>query len=306
VETPQLEANIELFRWLTSEADRAEARLLQPERDWIWFAVWARYAWSCDRDRTAEDAFWTRELGARYGSSEAGRLLLEAYQRSGEVMPQVIRAFAVTTENYLASTLGQTLPQLLASKRWYSPPGETIAQYAENEASGRPHAGPNPLEAAEAMVRDGQAASVAARRARPLVTKNQAEFERVLSDMEAIGLVARFYRHKVSAAIDGLVFLRNKDLKRLDRCVAELARSVDVYRELTMLCSRTYLDCAGRHDPGRRYPYPAPQYLVWADVLPQFEAELALVRQNAEQVRKRSQALSKPEFSGRFFTEAVR
>ncbi|NUQ61417.1 MAG: hypothetical protein HUU20_02945 [Pirellulales bacterium] len=287
-------------------ADRAEPRLLQLERDWIWFAGWARYAWNCDRDQAAEEAFWTRQFAAKYGSPEAGRFLLDAYERSGEVMPRVVRSFAVTSENYLASTLGQTLPQLFASKRWYSPPGETVAQYAENEAAGRTHLPENPLAAAESLVRDGEAALAAARKAQPLVTRNQAEFERVLSDTEAVRLVAHFYRHKVSAAADGLTFVRTRDLARLERCVAELARSVEVYRELAALCGRAYLDCAGRHDPGRRYPYPAPKYLVWSDVLPEFEAELALVRRNAEKVLKDRQAVSTRELSETFFTEPIR
>ena len=221
-------------------------------------------------------------------------------------MPQVIRAFALTTENYLASTLGQTLPQLFASKRWYSAPGETIAQYAENEGPARSHSRRNPLEAAESMVRDADAALAAARKAQPLVTTSRGEFERVLTDLEALRLVAHFYRHKVCAAIDGLVFLRTRNLERLDRCVVELGRSVEIYRELAGLCSRTYLDCAGRHDPGRRYPYPAPKYLVWADVLPEFENELAVVRRSAERVRKQPQTLSTGELSQSFFTGAMR
>ncbi len=55
--------------------------------------------------------------------------------------------------------------------------------------------------------------------------------------------------------------------------------------ELAELTERTYLDCAGRHDGGRRYPYPAPDYLVWSDVLPEFEEELAIVRHNAALAR---------------------
>jgi hypothetical protein len=286
-------------------ADRAEPRLLQPERDWIWFASWARYAWNPGRDEAAEQAFWVRELAARYGSPEAGRLLLAAYEKSGEVLPLTTRSMAVSSENYLANALGQTLPQLFASKRWYGPPGETIAEYAEIEASGRVHASLHPLQATVEMVADAEAAMAAARQAEPLVTGNQAEFQRLLSDIEAIRLVAHFYRHKARAAIDGLMFLHTKDLKRLDDCVSELARSVEVYRELAALTSRTYLDCAGRHDPGRRYPYPAPKYLVWSDVLPEFQNELAIVRRNAASLRTRPEVLSAMVFSQRFFTERL-
>jgi len=152
----------------------------------------------------------------------------------------------------------------------------------------------------------GRLAAAAADKARSLATRNQAEVQRIAADMEAIALLAQFYRDKVTAAVDGLIFIRTGSLGDLDRCVDNLARSVDTYRRLTALCSRTYLYCAGRHDAGRRYPYPAPKYLVWADVLPEFEAELALVRNNARQIRQRPQPLSPGELSARFFTEAVR
>jgi hypothetical protein len=286
-------------------ADRVEPRLVQVERDWIWFAAWARYAWNPDRSGPAEDQFWTGQLAARYGSPEAGRLMLVAYQKSGEVLPECARSFAVSSENYLADTLGQTLPQLFASRRWYGPPGETVADYAARQSAGRPHGARQPLAAAEEMAANANAALAAGRRALPLALRNRAEAERFAADLEAIRLVAHFYRHKVGAAVAGLVFLRTREPAQLDCCTAELARSVAVYRRLAELTRRTYLDCAGRHDPGRCYPYPAPKYLVWSDVLPQFESELRLVEANAAALRRRFERLRGGPLSESIFSKPL-
>lgn len=292
-------------------ADRTDPRLLQPDRDWIWFAAWARYAWNPAREKQDEDAYWTRELARKYGSADAGRRILAAYERSGEVMPHIVRAFAVTTENYQATTMGMTLPQLVESKRWYAPyAGETIAEYAKREAAGLKHEGETPLDAARAIVKDAEAALLLAEGATPWVTTDKAEFARLLDDLRALRLVARHYATKVAAAITGLVFLKTRDGARLDQCEEMLAQSVEEYRQLAALTARTYRDCAGRHDAGRRYPYPAPQYLVWSDMLPEFEKELEIVRHNAGVLRKHKDDLSRPDvakrlLSDRMFTERL-
>ncbi len=284
-------------------ADAAEPRLLQPERDWIWFATWARYAWNPDRDEEAERAFWTRRLATRYGSARAARLILDAYELSGKVMPHTTRAFAVSSENYLASTMGQTLGQLFQSKRWYAPPGETIAQYAQREAAGQEHVGETPLDAARTIAEHAEAGFAAAMAAAALVTRQKEEFARLLDDTRAIRLVARFYASKSEAAVAGLLFLRTRQPDQLDRCLTLLAESVRTYRELAKLTARTYLDCAGRHDAGRRYPYPAPKYLVWSDMLPKFQQELALVEHNADRFGRQPEAVE--NLSEAFFSKRL-
>src|SRR5688572_26197592 len=48
-------------------ADNTPNRLLQIERDWIWYKAWARYAWSTHRKRTDEIKYWSAMLAAYYG-----------------------------------------------------------------------------------------------------------------------------------------------------------------------------------------------------------------------------------------------
>lgn len=267
-------------------ADRAEPRLLQPDRDWLWFATWARYAWNPYRNEEAENAFWTRELAGRFGSTEAGRRILAAYEHSGEVMPHIVRAFADQAWNVEAHTLGQTMQQFFNSPRWFAPPGESVSTYAAREASGLPHEGETPPAAGEAIVQEAQAAVREAEAAAQFVTASKDEFSRLLSDFRAIRLIARFYAHRSAAAVAGLLFLRKRDLAQLESCESLLTKSVEDYRELASLTATTHTDCVSRHDSGRRIPYPAPKYLVWSDVLPELEKELDVLRSNAAFIRQ--------------------
>ena len=49
-------------------------RLLQIERDWIWYKAWARYAWKAKRNRDEEISYWSKLLADKFGCSvEAGK-----------------------------------------------------------------------------------------------------------------------------------------------------------------------------------------------------------------------------------------
>ena len=39
-------------------ADNTTPRLMQMDRDWIWYQAWARYAWNPERDPAKEHAYW--------------------------------------------------------------------------------------------------------------------------------------------------------------------------------------------------------------------------------------------------------
>jgi len=151
--------------------------------------------------------------------------------------------------------------------------------------------GETPWQAAEDMLTHATDALDSAETAADFVTKSQLEFDRFLNDLRAIHWVAKFYRQKTQAATLGLEFLYTSDLEKLHSCLAELEHSVETYRQLASLTASTYMDCAGRHDSGRRYPYPAPETLVWSDVLPKFEQELARLKANVQILYRVRQAL---------------
>jgi hypothetical protein len=48
-------------------ADKAEPRILQIDRDWMWYETWGRYAWDMDRDRQEEIDYFSSRLAGFYG-----------------------------------------------------------------------------------------------------------------------------------------------------------------------------------------------------------------------------------------------
>ncbi len=47
-------------------ADNTTPLLQQPERDWIWYDAWARYAWNPERDPAHEQQYWTQRFAERF------------------------------------------------------------------------------------------------------------------------------------------------------------------------------------------------------------------------------------------------
>ncbi len=49
-----------------NSADNTTPLLQQTDRDWIWFASWARYAWNPERDPKLETTYWTTQFANRF------------------------------------------------------------------------------------------------------------------------------------------------------------------------------------------------------------------------------------------------
>ena len=125
-------------------ADSVEGtRLLQIERDWIWYKAWARYAWKSKRDRNAEIIYWSQQLANKFGCSiDGGKKILKAYEESGEIAPKLLRRFGITDGNRQTLTLGMLMTQLINPYRYglftllydsEAPEGEMLLDYADKE-----------------------------------------------------------------------------------------------------------------------------------------------------------------------------
>jgi len=74
--------------------DRVTPKLLQVDRDWLWFAIWGRYTWNPERAKDQEDAYWTERIQRRFGMpSRAARQMLKAYVNAGWVAPNLTKQF---------------------------------------------------------------------------------------------------------------------------------------------------------------------------------------------------------------------
>ncbi|MBD0378626.1 hypothetical protein [Paenibacillus sedimenti] len=291
-----------LFFWDWPYApDRAEPRLRQLDRDWIWFAAWFRYAWNPDRDPEAERHYWAETLGERFGGREAGEAILDAYEASGECAPKLLRRFGITEGNRQTMSLGMTMSQLTNPERhmpwpdlWesQSPQGERLEEYVVKELVGEPHVGETPTDIIADAQRHADEAVEAIERARTLVTRNRDDFERLAGDMAAIRHMVQAYAHKVRAAILILTYkhsVKGEYFHRLDlleEADAQLEQSLAGYRELTALTEKTYMFANSMQTPQRKVPIRGGlDFRHWTDCLPVYEAELNSFRSHLNELK---------------------
>src|SRR5436189_3316608 len=72
----------------SADSIKGGKRLLQIERDWIWYKAWARYAWKAKRNREDEINYWSKLLADKFGCNITdGKNILTAYEESGEIAP---------------------------------------------------------------------------------------------------------------------------------------------------------------------------------------------------------------------------
>lgn len=269
--------------------DMANLPLLQWQRDWIWFEAWAHYAWNPDVPEKADHYYWISRLADFYGSTSAAEKLLDAYNFSGEVAPRLVRRFGITEGNRQTLSLGMTLDQLVNPKKYgvisdlwesQSPPGERLDEYVNKEWNHQPHVGETP-ESVIIEVLDFAARAVAATEsAGPLVTKNQAEFQRLRNDMLCIQAMAETYAAKARAAALVLRFDYSHHLADLQSASQHLDQSFHSYKKLAALTEKTYRFANAMQTSQRKIPVPggvkgiSTNYL-WSQLLPLYQQELA-------------------------------
>ncbi|HKN23025.1 MAG TPA: hypothetical protein VJX73_16485 [Terracidiphilus sp.] len=269
--------------------DNTQPPLLQTDRDWIWFASWGRYAWNPNREPEKEHAYWVSRFAEKFGSAEAGEKILTAYTLAGPCQPKLLPRIGITEGNRQAFTLGMTMPQLIDPTRFNpavtlwtgdGPPGERLDDYAAEEVKNEPHHGETPLGVSDETEDASRKAFDAASAAEPFVTKNKAEYGRVVNDMHAIELLMEFYNAKTKAAEQVLLYGYDHDAAHLRAAETLLAESVNHFRELTAIAGPAYRTATSMETTQRQIPFRGGmnQFPNWQQCLPMYEKELATFR----------------------------
>lgn len=278
-------------------ADNSSPRLLQVNRDWIWYAAWARYAWNCHRDAKEEAKYWTSQLAAKYGCSpQDAACILEAYEQSGEIAPKLLRRYGITDGNRQTLTLGMLMTQLINPTRFglftllyesEGPPGEMLTQYAEKEWKNQPHTGETPVQAASEVVAHGRQALDAISKVKT-VTKNLEEFKRLANDISCYNALANTYAQKALAALSVLRYNYSNDLRDLQTALPLLQNSLTWYHRLQQLTATTYLYANSMQTQQRKIPVRGVDgsFKTWTDMLPVYEKELTNFKKNLDSLKK--------------------
>ncbi|MFD2163807.1 hypothetical protein ACFSJU_15475 [Paradesertivirga mongoliensis] len=283
-------------------ADKVEGRLLQVDRDWMWYKTWARYAWKADRDKKQETDYWGGELAQTFGiSNEQGKQVLEAHEQAGEISPKLLRRYGITDGNRQTLTLGMLMTQLINPFRYglftllyesEAPEGEMIIEYAEKEAKNQKHIGETPIQVADEVVVHGQKAVEAIEKAAPFVTKNKEEFNRLKNDMYCYRAMANYYAEKARAAVAVLKFKYSDDVKDLDKAMPYLENSVKHYAELVKLTKDAYLYANSMQTAQRKIPMRGVDatYINWFEMLPVYQRELDNLKRSIDSLKTNKSA----------------
>ncbi|MFD2114964.1 hypothetical protein ACFSTH_15030 [Paenibacillus yanchengensis] len=274
--------------------DRVEIPLLQIERDWMWHEAWLRYAWNPDRDATSEKRYWVSKLAMQFGNEEAAELVLSAYEDAGNCAPRLLRRFGITQGTRQTFSLGMTMSQLINPERYFpwkelweshAPYGERLEEYVIKALAGMNHSGETPLNAVEEAEVFMEDAMRKIKQADSFVCHNRLEYERIVSDMEALQALVDAYTYKVRASLLILMYKHTVEksyfekLELLEESVEWLEKSVERYRELTNITKETYTYAGSLHTRHRKIPFrDGAIFNHWQHCLPLFEEELEIFK----------------------------
>jgi hypothetical protein len=270
----------------SADSVKGGKRLLQIERDWIWYKAWSRYAWKANRSRADEINYWSNQLATKFGCSNAdGRKILEAYEQSGEIAPKLLRRFGITDGNRQTLTLGMLMTQLINPYRYglftllydgESPEGEMLIDYADKEWKGVKHIGETPVQIINEVKMHGDKAVQAVEAIEKNIKINKPEFERLKNDMLCYKAMAYHFAEKAEAALDLLRYKYSADVKDLEKALPVLEKSVSRYKQLVNLTKGTYLYANSMQTQQRKIPMRGVDgtYKNWFEMLPVFENEV--------------------------------
>lgn len=278
-------------------ADEVKGRLLEVDRDWIWYKEWARYSWNSQRNRAQEINYWGKELANKYGTDlNSGKAILNAYEESGEISPKLLRRYGITDGNRQTLTLGMLMTQLINPYRYglftllyesEAPEGEMIIDYAEKEWKKQGHVGETPVQVAKEVVEHGKKAIQSINKADANVKKDTAEFKRLKNDIYCYDAMANFYAEKVKAALWILRYKYSNQVSDLEQALPFLQKSVNHYAALVKLTDHNYLYANSMQTKQRKIPMRGVDktFIHWREMLPVFTKELNHFRKSIDSLK---------------------
>ena len=265
-------------------------RLLQIDRDWMWYRAWGRYAWNCERG--ADQTYWKEQLADYYGidTISAGQLL-RAYDEAGEIAPKLLRRFGITEGNRQTLLLGMTMGELVNPYKYTiypgfyescGPEGEKLIEYVEKEWKHLPHTGELPLDIVEQCAQHGIEAEHAVDLLVANPTRHADEFERVRKDMKFYRMFAAAFRLKVIAAQQVLNYKWSQDIKYLDKAVQYMEQSQNWWNVLSAATQDAYLYANSMQTAQRRIPVGGDggKMKTWSELATVYQAELDALKEN--------------------------
>jgi hypothetical protein len=270
----------------------------QWQRDELWFHAWSRYAWNPLRDPEMERSYWLDLLTTRYGNERSAKHFLNAFERGADVLPGLQRLIWLGYDNHTIVSAGATLIQLQNSKGipfLSLEPNLRIYQYIHALKHGETTSDINPISFLKNKMDEAAESLNEAKTGARYATENLEEIRRIVNDAQSVYLVTKFYFDKLQALKYKTLYdaAIEPDSNQI-RFIRYLTESVEDYRKLvetTIPTYRSMSDVSAKH-PARLKTNP----YHWKDVLPIFENELEIYKNDASV--RRDPAFFRPSLPG--------
>lgn len=280
-----------LFYWdWPYTPDKVSPRLLQMDRDYIWFAAWFRYAWNPNREENTEMEHWVNVFTRHYRiSHESAKKLLISQENAGQCAPKILGRVGITEGNRQTMSLGMTMSQFTNVNRyrpnkelWNSVArkGEQPDDYIQKELAGQTHIGETPYD----MISEVSAHATKALRLMEEVMKAEGdgneELKRLYTDAAAVYEMSISYCKKLEGAMEILKYKYTMDEKckgdvaLLENAAVFMEESLHEFRNLAKLTESTYLYANSMQTPQRKIPFPNGEtFGHWTACLTEYEKE---------------------------------
>lgn len=293
-----------LFYWdWPYTPDKVSPRLLQMDRDHIWFAAWFRYAWNPDREENTEREYWENVFARHYGiSRESAEKLLAAQENAAQCAPKLLGRVGITEGNRQTLSLGMSMSQFTNVTRfrpnrelWESVArkGEQPDDYMKKEVNREPHLGETPYDCVEEVSAHAKKALALCEAVIKAEGEDREELNRLYTDAQAVYSMTISYCRKIEAAMEILRYKYTMDEKCrgditfLEKAEQKMAESLKEYKKLAALTQETYLYANSVQTPQRKIPFPNGEtYGHWTACLPEYRKELEHFRAHLAELQQ--------------------
>lgn len=293
-----------LFYWdWPYTPDKVSPRLLQMDRDHIWFAAWFRYAWNPDREENTEREYWANVFARHYGiSRESAEKLLAAQENAAQCAPKLLGRVGITEGNRQTLSLGMSMSQFTNVTRfrpnrelWESVArkGEQPDDYMKKEVNREPHLGETPYDCVEEVSAHAKKALALCEAVIKAEGEDREELNRLYTDAQAVYSMTISYCRKIEAAMEILRYKYTMDEKCrgditfLEKAEQKMAESLKEYKKLAALTQETYLYANSMQTPQRKIPFPNGEtYGHWTACLPEYRKELEHFRAHLAELQQ--------------------
>lgn len=293
-----------LFYWdWPYTPDKVSPRLLQMDRDHIWFAAWFRYAWNPDREENTEREYWENVFARHYGiSRESAEKLLAAQENAAQCAPKLLGRVGITEGNRQTLSLGMSMSQFTNVTRfrpnrelWESVArkGEQPDDYMKKEVNREPHLGETPYDCVEEVSAHAKKALALCEAVIKAEGEDREELNRLYTDAQAVYTMTISYCRKIEAAMEILRYKYTMDEKCrgditfLEKAEQKMAESLEEYKKLAALTQETYLYANSMQTPQRKIPFPNGEtYGHWTACLPEYRKELEYFRAHLAELQQ--------------------